>query len=146
MEEFMKNYLILTALLVLILATNCTPPTSSGPDYVGTWKGTAYLYGTSTIFNDIKLIVDETNFEIDIYNNPTDTTLQVGSIKGTHGTLAPNTVCPFTITQTYTGATWISSSGTTYVQYTIAGTSLSFLYDMNTPHTTWSLQGTFVKQ
>jgi hypothetical protein len=143
----MKNLIVLLLALLVVSGASCTPPTTTParPDYVGTWKGTAYWYGTSTVFNDVTIIVDENNFEIDIYNYPTDTTLQTNSIKGTHGTLTPSSVCNFAQTQVYNGVAWVANLATRYIQYSISGTSITFTYAYTNP-AAWDIQGTLVKQ
>jgi hypothetical protein len=120
--------------------------TIAPPDYAGSWRGTLCLYGTTTPFCDVILVLDETNYRIEFYTYPGGTTLLTSSTRGTHGILNPNVSCTLNKTKTYFQTNWIDTPGTEYMQYSISDNSMHFLYDPNFPQYGWVVEANCIKQ
>jgi len=112
----------------------------SRPPYVGVWEGID-IQGV-----DIIVIVDEKNYEIQLYRTGFSE-MMVGSVKGTHGDIVLNDISVLDEDSTWNGTEWISYTAKRFIQISIEGNIMYFKYDWDPIHNLpWDVEGLLIKK
>ncbi len=147
----MKTQCALIFVLCLLIL-NCGL-SDSGPgdeDYPGTWKGED-IFVNLVGFCDIKVILTETDYEINLYDAGTNDLL-IGSNRGTHTGLNESSASvddwnTLTLTDEYDGNDWSPAMGDEdYAAFWIEGSTMHFKYDIDNDHGVIDAEGDLIKQ
>jgi len=148
---------LLLLLIIISLALGCAAGNgdsevegTSGPAYVGTWKGSGI--DVEYVGNcDIVVSLTTTEYSVSLYAHGT-TTLQMGSNRGTHtglieSTSTTDTWNALTLTEEYMSSWGSPSAGDLdYTAFWIEGTTMHFKYDIESDHSSYGTEGDLIKQ